>query len=138
MRYLLDTNIVSALIRAEPDTAVPTRYGVHAHESAIAATVWHELRYGVARLPAGRRRDVLAAYLDEVVGASLPILPYDTLAAAWHARERARQEREGRPRPFADGQIAAIAATRGMTVVTRNVADFDGYEGLAVEDWSAP
>src|SRR5436190_936997 len=64
-----------------------------------------------------------------------PVLPYSGAAAAWHARERARLEAEGFPRPFADGQVAAIAATEDLVLVTRNVEDFAGYRRLRVESW---
>ena len=111
------------------------RYHAHEQEAAIAAPVWHELLYGVERLPPGRRRDLLARYMAEVVAVAFPVLSYDAEAAAWHARERARLERLGQPRPSTDGQIAAVAATRGLVVVTRNTGDFDGYGGLHVENW---
>ena len=68
---------------------------------------------------------------------TLPILPYDEPAAAWHAEVRAQRERLGRPIAFADGQIAAIAHVHSLVVVTANVADFDGLEGVAVENWIA-
>ena len=96
---------------------------------------WHELHYGVERLAPGRRRDKLAHYIVEVVQASLPVLPYDAEAARWHARERARLERAGNTRPFADGTIAAVAATRGLILVTRNTDDFAGFNGLHIENW---
>ena len=63
------------------------------------------------------------------------MLPYDQLAADWHARIRARETGSGMTRPFADGQIAAIAAVHGLTLVTRNLPDFAGIDGLLVESW---
>jgi tRNA(fMet)-specific endonuclease VapC len=65
----------------------------------------------------------------------MPILPYDADAADWHAAERARLAFAGRVPPFVDGQIAAIAVTRGLTLVTANVADFRPFAGLTVIDW---
>lgn len=62
VRYLLDTNVVSELARSEPQERVGERYRAHEHESALSSVVWHELLYGVERLPAGRRRDVLMQY----------------------------------------------------------------------------
>lgn len=135
IRYLLDTNILSELVRPRPDPRVQERYRAHEHEGAIASTVWHELLYGVERLAPGRQRDKLARYMVEVVQASLPVLPYDAEAAQWHARERARLERAGRTRPFADGTIAAVAATRNLILVTRNTDDFVGFDGLHIENW---
>ncbi len=62
--------------------------------------------------------------------------PYDDVAATWHAGERARLERAGKPRPFADGQIAAIAAVNELVLVTRNVKDFKSFRGLELTDWA--
>lgn len=65
----------------------------HDGELATCAIVWHELRYGVSRLPASRKRRAIEMYLEEVVRTALPILPYDDESATWHARERARAGR---------------------------------------------
>jgi tRNA(fMet)-specific endonuclease VapC len=103
---------------------------------AIASPVWHELLFGTRRLPRGKRREALEAYLSEVVRPSFPILPYDEEAAGWHALERARLEKQGRPAPHVDGQIAAIAFANGLQLVTRNVKDFSRFRGLNVADWA--
>ena len=66
---------------------------------------------------------------------AFPILPYEESAAQWHARERARLESIGRTAGFADGQIASIAVTTNLILVTRNLKDFDGFEGLHLENW---
>jgi tRNA(fMet)-specific endonuclease VapC len=58
------------------------------------------------------------------------------VAATWHEYERARLETPGRPAPFADGQIAAIAHANGLTLITRNVKDFARFKELDVTDWS--
>jgi predicted nucleic acid-binding protein len=71
-RFLLDTSIVSAAMWKTPDAGVLERLGEHGGECAISAHVWHELRYGVARLPRGRRREVLEAFLRDVVHPTLP------------------------------------------------------------------
>jgi tRNA(fMet)-specific endonuclease VapC len=78
----------------------------------------------------------LEAYLEEVVREAFPILPYDELAAAWHGRERARLEALGRPAPYVDGQIAAIAHVNDLVLVTANAGDFAHFEELKVEDWT--
>jgi len=69
------------------------------------------------------------------VRVSFPILPYDE-AAAWHSQERARLENLGRPAPYVDGQIAAIAHVNGLVLVTVNTKDFDQFRELKVENWS--
>lgn len=137
LRFLLDTSIVSEPIKPTPNPAVLRQLERHAHESAIAAPVWHELRYGAGLLPAGKRRTALEAYLVDVILRTFPILPYDEIAAAWHADERARLERAGTPAPFVDGQIAAIAQAHGLVLVTLDARDFTRHEGLVVENWAA-
>jgi tRNA(fMet)-specific endonuclease VapC len=129
-------SIVSSPITREPNPEIVRRLEKHGHESAIGAPVWHELVYGCQRLPQGKRRFALETYLADVVQASFPVLPYDETAAAWHGRERARLEDLGRPAPYVDGQIAAIANTSGLTLVTINTRDFTRFRDLQVENWS--
>lgn len=136
LRYLLDTSIVSAPVSKTPDPEIVRRLENHGPECAIAAPVWHELTYGCRRLPKGKRRVALEAYLHDVVRASFPILPYDEVAAMWHGRERARLEALGRPAPYVDGQIAAIAHANGLVLVTVNAKDFGRFKELTVENWS--
>ena len=75
-RFLLDTNVVSEPLRPQPSAGVMRRLREHEGEMAIPALVWHELRFGCARLARSRRREAIERYLDEVVGVSLPILDY--------------------------------------------------------------
>jgi len=114
------------------------RHGLeHDGELATCSVVWHELSFGAARLAASKKRRAIEAYLEEAVRGILPILPYDQEAATWHAQERARLSKRGRPASAADGQIAAIASVNDLTVVTANVKDFRRFKDLAVEDWSS-
>jgi tRNA(fMet)-specific endonuclease VapC len=135
MKYLLDTNLISELSKPKPDRKVENKCRQYRQELAIAAPVWHELLYGCQRLPQSRKREVLELFLEEAVSKNLPILPYDEQAARWHARERARLSLTGRIPSFADGQIAAIAVTNGLTLVTRNLIDFRFFSGLLLENW---
>ena len=136
MKYLLDTSIVSEPVKPRPNPRVLARLREQGDVCAIAAAVWHELRFGVLRLPPSKRRETLERYLDEVVRVAYPILPYDEAAADWHARERARLERVGRPPPWVDGEIAATAAVVGAVLVTTNPRDFRRFRGVRVRDWS--
>lgn len=136
LRYLLDTSVLSAPISKQPNAEIVRRLARHGRECAIAAPVWHELTYGAGRLPRGRRRSAIESYLQDVVLASFPVLGYDEAAATWHGRERARLDKLGRPAPYADGQIAAIARVNDLVLVTCNVKDFARFEDLEVEDWS--
>jgi tRNA(fMet)-specific endonuclease VapC len=135
-RFLLDTSTISAPVLRRPVARVVRKLELHSQDCALAAPVWHELVFGCRRLPAGARRKRLEAYLREVVAPSFPILPYDEAAAGWHAEERARLESAGRPPPFVDGQIAAVAAVNGLVLVTANTKDFARFEGLELADWS--
>ena len=121
-----------------PNPLMVERISANADRSAIAAPVWHELVFGSRRLPSGKRRKALESYLNDVVLASFAILPYDEAAATWHGVERYRLARIGRPAPYVDGQIAAIAKSRELTLVTANVKDFAGFRDISVEDWSRP
>jgi len=96
------------------------------------------LTFGLRRLPRGRRRTALDAYLQDVVRASFPILPYDDAAATWHGEERARLEGLGRPVPYVDAQIAAVAHAHQLVLVTINTRDFTPYTDLRVENWASP
>lgn len=138
LRYLLDTTIVSVPVSKTPDPVILARLDANGPECAIAAPVWHELTYGCERLPRGKRRAALEAYIRDVVRGSFPNLPYDEAAATWHGKERARLEALGRPAPFVDGQIAAVAHVHGLVLVTINDKDFAAFEGLRVENWSKP
>lgn len=127
--------MVSEPIKSRPLDRVLQALEEHDGEIATCSVVWHELRYGAARLPAGKRRRAIEAYLEEAVRRALPILPYDEQAADWHGAERARLEKRGRPPTAADGQIAAIACVNDLVVVTANAKDFRRFRGLAVENW---
>ena len=134
-RYLLDTNVLSEPLAARPDPAVLEKLEHFQHQLVTAAPVWHELTFGCRRLQPSDRRRRIERYLDEVIAATLTILPYDHQAASWHAAERARLTSLGQTPAFVDGQIAAIAAVNGATLVTRNVTDFSCFHQLSVVDW---
>jgi tRNA(fMet)-specific endonuclease VapC len=107
----------------------------HQGEIATSAVTWHEMLYGAGIAKSARKRDLIEKYLREVVGPTIPVLPYDAHAAEAHAAERARLSRLGKTPPFADGQIAAIARVNGLVLVTRNVSDFSCFVDLDVEKW---
>lgn len=133
--YLLDTNILSEVIKKVPDINVLRRLELNRSRLATAAPVWNELLFGCRRLPASKRRIAFELYLFTQLRPSLPILPYDEAAASWHAEERARLEAKGRTPPFIDGQVAAIAAVNGLILVTRNLRDFKPFQDLRLESW---
>ena len=134
-RYLLDTNVLSEPLRPAPQLKVIERLRRHQDELATASIVWHELWLGCQRLPDSAKRQAIEDYLTHVIAPTLPILPYDERAAEWHAVERARLTRAGKTPAFADGQIAAIARTNDLILVTFNRADYSDFQDLILEDW---
>ncbi|MFP4653989.1 MAG: type II toxin-antitoxin system VapC family toxin [Phormidium sp.] len=133
--FLLDTNIMSESVKLQPNETFLDNFRQNLEDSAIASVTWHELLYGLYRLPESRRRRNLSNYLTEVIQNKMPILPYCDAAARWFAAERARLTTLGRMPSYPDGQIAAIARVNHLILVTRNVSDFVNFEGLIIENW---
>ncbi|NCN71964.1 MAG: type II toxin-antitoxin system VapC family toxin, partial [Betaproteobacteria bacterium] len=121
--WVLDTNVLSEASRPAPHAGVMANLSRYEGELAIAAPVWHELRFGWLRMPAGQRRDAIGRFVQDVAG-QLPVLAYDAQAARVHAELRTQREQLGQTLAFVDGQIAAIAIAQGATLVTRNTRDF--------------
>ena len=136
VRYLLDTNVLSEPLRPYPSPRLMELLSRAADSVATAAPVWHELQFGASRMRPSKRRRLIESYLVDVVRTTMPILPYDERAAHWHAVERARLVAAGRTPPFVDGQIAAIAVVNDLVLVTANVADYEPFAGLTVENWN--
>jgi predicted nucleic acid-binding protein len=124
---LLDTNIISEALKPRGDPAVQSWLDAQAVETLFLSTITlAELRFGIAAMPAGKRREMLAQNLDERV---LPlfegrILPFGQEAAEAYGELRARARAAGRAISTADGYIAAIAKSHGLTVATRDVGPF--------------
>ncbi|MEI6067662.1 MAG: type II toxin-antitoxin system VapC family toxin [Methylococcaceae bacterium] len=133
--YLLDSNILSEPARLKPDDNVLQQLANHDGKYATAAIVWHELVYGCELLAASKRKKQLQSYLDMLLINGLIVLPYDQAAADWYAKERARLQRQGFTCAYADGEIAAIAITQKLTLVTRNIQDFQNFQNLALQNW---
>lgn len=135
MRYLLDTNIIAEPTKAKPNPQVLDRLNQSAEEVAISSISWHELWFGIERLLPSRKRQNLEDYLESLVSANLPILPYGADAGRWFATERSRLIKIGLAPSYPDGQIAAIAKVNNLILVTRNVSDYANFEGLIIENW---
>lgn len=133
---VIDTNVVSELMRRSPEPAVMAWFSRQASTNLyLTAVTEAELRAGAAILPSGRRRDRIAAEVDAVVREDFAgrVLPFDSDAARAYAEVAASRRSVGRPILEADGQIAAIARARDAAVATRNGADFE-HCGIAVID----
>jgi tRNA(fMet)-specific endonuclease VapC len=131
----LDTNVLSEPLTKTPGAQILAKLARLGPHCATATPVVHELTFGASILPISRRRDAVERYVRDVVLRVYPVLEYTVAAAEWHARERARLALAGKPVPFMDGLIASIAATNGLTLVTRNTKDFARFGGLAIESW---
>ena len=140
MSVLLDTNVVSELIRKTPDPAVEAWAAGHALEDLYFSAVSEaELRYGAAILPAGRRRASLVSDIERMLSDAFDgrVLPFDSTAARAYADIAAMRRSAGRTVPPADCQVAAIAQSRDMAVATRNVRDFEDIDIEIVNPWTA-
>lgn len=135
---ILDTNVVSELLRTAPAPAVEAwlagQDGARLYLTTISEA---ELRYGVAIIADGGRQ----AMLSEAVGAVLRedfrgrILPFDSVAAGEYASIGAARKAAGRPISQFDCQIAAIARSHGAAVATRNIGDFQGCRVELIDPW---
>jgi predicted nucleic acid-binding protein len=137
---VLDTNVVSELLRATPSPELSGWLDRLPSSAAyITAITAGELHYGAVRLPAGRRRDRLVEQIDDVVrsGFAHRVLVLDTVAARHGAECRAERAAMGRPVHDSDAQIAGICRSRGAALATRNVRDFEGLGIELIDPWAA-
>ena len=135
---LLDTNVVSELMRSSPNPVVETWVAERSVEELFFSAIGEaELRYGVAVMPAGRRRDRLASEIEAMLREDFEgrVLPFDSEAAHAYAELASARRVAGRPISIADCQIAAIAKSRDMAVATRNVRDFTDLGVDVIDPW---
>ena len=134
LKYLLDTNIISDSMRPIPNPKVEDKLRINQLEVCTATVVIHELLYGCLRLPKSKKRSFFEEYLNDLM-LKLPLLNYDLKSAQYHAQERARLSKIGKSPAFVDGQIASIAFTNNLTLVTNNIDDFQDFQGLVIDNW---
>jgi toxin FitB len=135
---IIDTNVVSELMRPEPDPGVASWVRARdRRELRMTVISLAEVRYGIARLPDGRRKQVLLGAADEIFSAFADqILPVDAAAAEHYAVIASSRERAGKPIPGFDALIAAVCRSQGATLATRNVSDFDGTGIEVINPWT--
>ncbi len=132
MKYLVDANILSEPTKPVPDPRVVAWLRAHERELAVDPVILGELRFGILILPKGRKRAALERWFDE--GARrLHCLPWDADTGVKWAELLARLRAAGKAMPIKDSFIAATAATYGLTIVSRNHADF-AHTGSPVLD----
>ncbi len=135
---ILDTNVVSELLRPAPSPAVEAWLAAQDGATVFFTAIGEgELRLGVAILPAGRRRTSLAEAIDAMLEEDFRdrILPFDTAAAQAYAAIAADRRTAGRPISQFDCQIAAIARNRQAVLATRNPVDYEDCEIEVIDPW---
>jgi len=137
---IIDTNVISELLRPTPEPAVEAwlgeQDGLSIYLTAISEA---ELRYGVAIMTSGKRRDGLGVAIDRILRDDMAgrILPFDSAAARAYADIAASRRSAGKPISQADCQIAAIARAHNAPVATRNTPDFEGCGIDLINPWTA-
>ncbi len=137
---VLDTNVLSDLMQPRPTPTVEAWVAAQSSASLFTTVITQaEVLYGLALLPAGRRRSGLVEVADAIFDVDLAarVLPFDSAAAREFAMIAASCRQTGRPISQADAQIAAIARSRGAALATRNVADFERCGIRVIDPWHA-
>jgi len=129
--YLLDTNIVSFMLRGRAPGAVHRLSTVKRDRVGISIVTAMELGFGVAKNPTPRLRHLVSEFLDTIV-----IAPLDVTTIAVYGRTRAGLEAKGTPLGPLDTIIAAHALSVSATLITNNTREFRRVKGLRCEDWS--
>lgn len=135
---VLDTNVISELLAPRPDRSVEAWIAAQAPASIFTTTVTEaEILYGVRLLPQGKRRRELEAAITPIFAVDLfgRVLPFDSDAATAYAELATARRQAGRPISQFDAQIAGIVRSRGCTLATRNVSDFEGAGIDLVNPW---
>jgi toxin FitB len=134
---LLDTNVVSEAMKPEPHPAVRAWLNDQSAESLYLSSVsLAELLFGIGVLPAGKRRDMLSKALDGLMGLFRDrVLPFDAEAARRYAALALAAKTKGRGLPLADGYIAAIAASRGFIVASRDTSPYEAAGITVINPW---
>ncbi|HEY1836471.1 MAG TPA: PIN domain-containing protein [Rhizomicrobium sp.] len=131
---ILDTNVLSEAVRPQPDGAVMRWLRFTSGDDLFTTAITEaEMRYGAARLPAGRNRREREAQIDHIFGVRFAgcILPFDTQAAQAFPSVILSMQKQQRSHSFPDAQIAAIALAQGAALATRNVGHFE-YTGVQI------
>jgi predicted nucleic acid-binding protein len=137
---ILDSNVVSALMRLNPDSRIVSWVDSQPRMSLWTTSITvMEIRYGLAIMPAGRRRSLALAEFERVIVDDMErrILPFDEEAAEQAALLMGARHRLGRPGELRDTMIAGIALAHNATVATRNVRHFDDLHVPVVDPWRA-
>jgi toxin FitB len=134
---VLDTNVVSEAMKPEPNPSVRAWLNDQPAETLYLSSVTlAELLFGIAALPTGMRKNVLAQALDGLMGLFTDrVLPFDIDAARQYAMLAVAAQTRGREFPTPDGYIAAIAASRDFIVASRDTAPYEAVGISVINPW---
>ena len=134
---ILDTNVVSEAMKPEPNPVVRAWLNNQAAETLYLSSVTlAELLFGIAALPSGKRKEMLALTLEGLMGLFKDrVLPFDVEAARHYADLAVVAKISGRGFPTPDGYIAAIAASRGFIVASRDTAPYQAARVTVINPW---
>jgi len=138
VKFLLDTCVLSELVKSKPDEQVlGWLEKCKAHALWVSAITLAELHRGVIRLPASKRQTELTMWLENVeIGFEDRVLPFDTNTAKVWAQMTSEAEARGKPMAAFDSIIAATARAHGCKLVTRNVKDFSNVGVELLNPWA--
>jgi predicted nucleic acid-binding protein len=134
---VLDTNVISEAMKPEPHPAVRAWLNDQVAEALYLSSVTlAELLFGIAALPTSKRKDMLAQTLDGLMALFRDrVLPFDVDAARHYAELAVMAKGAGRGFPTPDGYIAAIAASRGFIVASRDIAPYEAARVTVINPW---
>jgi predicted nucleic acid-binding protein len=138
MSILLDTNVLSEVLRSTPSPSVLAWLTAqHPETLVVSAVTQAEMALGAGLLPVGKRRDALQRALTALFNQDFAgrVLPFDADAVPHYVDVVVRRRSAGRPMAQFDAQIAAIARHHGASVATRNIADFEGCGLTLIDPW---
>lgn len=136
---VLDTNIISEMMKPAPHPAVHAWLNDQAEETLYLSSITlAELLFGIGILPAGKRKDLLIKALDAIAALfKNRMLPFDSDAARHYAALAVKARAAGRGFPTPDGYIAAIAVARGYIVASRDTAPYAAADVAVINPWEA-
>lgn len=138
LNYLLDTNIVSELLKYESNFTLLQNMTQHCGDMAISVITYDELMYGAKKNPSRRKQEAILDFIENDVCENFERIIFDEKSAALHAEIQVKMENLGKPVSYDDSMIAATALANGMTLVTRNTKHFEPIArefGIKLENW---
>mgnify|MGYP001814027627 CR=1 FL=1 len=138
MKYLLDTCVLSELVKKKPDQRVVEWIsGIEESKLFVSVLTIGEIHKGIEKMPESRRREMLLQWVDEDLRERFRgrIIPFDLQVAAVWGKMQAKAEMSGKTMPIIDGMIAATAVEHNLTVATRNISDMEAGKAVLVNPW---